>query len=236
MGISLSAAVVGRQARVLHILRSLQAGDRLNPDQLAVRFNVCKRTIFRDLKLLRNSGVNVMLEQDQYFLAPDDELIPAPSFSEEQLVTLTFAAHLSVLRILPDSAEVLRQTVEMLLVRSPHPLRHALNRLLDACHFLPQHDMPPTGWRVVTRLFEAIRRRRQLQLTLRIFADDGDCLVTHFALFRIEVSMNHWTLIGFSSALRDICSFNLRDIINAELTDISYSVPREFQQKSPPFC
>ncbi|MBM4090387.1 MAG: HTH domain-containing protein, partial [Planctomycetes bacterium] len=71
------AAVPGRQTRMLKILSRLQAGGGLNATQLADQLEVCRRTIFRDLSLMREAGVSVYYDgvTDCYRLSPNGDLM-----------------------------------------------------------------------------------------------------------------------------------------------------------------
>ncbi len=48
----------GRLKRVLQLMRALQSGPPSTPDELALRFGVSRRTVFRDLELLTEAGIS----------------------------------------------------------------------------------------------------------------------------------------------------------------------------------
>ena len=93
-------AMIQRQARALRIVTCLQSGPGFSANELARQVNVSRRTIFRDLRLIRAAGVNVFYDKDDeaYRLAaPSPRLVP-PGFREEDLAQLVVATQLSPLQ------------------------------------------------------------------------------------------------------------------------------------------
>jgi len=52
-----------RLSRIIHLLTLLQSGVRVTPGDLATRLNVSKRTVYRDLEVLRDAGVDITYQR-----------------------------------------------------------------------------------------------------------------------------------------------------------------------------
>ena len=91
------SSVPGRHVRMLQILGHLQSGGGLNADELAGQLDVCRRTIFRDLSLMREAGIEIYFDEnmDCYRLPPQRDLVVMPTLEHEELTTLIAAVHLS---------------------------------------------------------------------------------------------------------------------------------------------
>ena len=76
--------VMARHARVLKILTCLQSGPGFNARQLADHLKVSRRTVFRDLSIIRDSGVVVFFDSiaDAYRIHPGSQ--PEPLRLDEE--------------------------------------------------------------------------------------------------------------------------------------------------------
>ena len=73
--------VPARHARMLRILCQLQSGSGLNAEDLADQLGVCRRTVFRDLNMMRQAGVDFYFDEklDCYRLIPQEGLVATPA-------------------------------------------------------------------------------------------------------------------------------------------------------------
>ena len=124
-----------RHVRLLRMLSHLQSGDGFNVGELADQLGICRRTVFRDLSVLREAGFRVQFDgaMDSYRLADRRDVVVAPVLDPEELTTLVAAAHLSVLRSLPECRDVLRRSTNKLLGGLPDRVRHDALRLTNSC-------------------------------------------------------------------------------------------------------
>jgi predicted DNA-binding transcriptional regulator YafY len=223
--------VLGRHARVLQILRHLQSGCGCNVAQLAGRLDVCRRTIFRDLHLLRDAGVELIYDEMQatYRLAPRGDLLVTPELDPDELTTLVTAVHLSMLQGIPACRDVLRQTTDKLLALSPFHVRHNVTCLAGSCSVdTPSDDYSPRTSRIVHQILQALRQRRSLQIRLCPSHPEGP-LGTMLATYQVVVTANAWQATGRSSYHRDVRTFDPREIVQAEMTDEVYAIPRDYR-------
>jgi len=227
------AAVPGRQTRMLKILSRLQAGGGLNATQLADQLEVCRRTIFRDLSLMREAGVSVYYDgvTDCYRLSPNGDLMVAPTLESHELTTLVAALHFSVLQVVPGCSEILRQSTAKLLSQSSRDMKHSVARLVDSCSVRGLEDYPLQATHVVHRVLQAIGLRRALQIAV---GEPGAAkpLRTRLCPYEIIATPESWEVVGRSSHHRDVRTFDPRDIREAELTDEVYAIPRRFKSRS----
>ena len=221
-----------RQARVLRILSHLQSGDGLNANQLARQMDVCRRTIFRDLSLMREAGVDVYFDDDMdcYRLSACNDLVVTPTFELTELTTLVAAVHFSVLQGLPTYSDMLRRSTAKLLSRSPHDVRHSVSRLVNSCSVRTPPDYPVRAVHAVHHVLQAIRQRRTLQLKL---GGSHRCksLDTRLSPYEMIATSETWEVTGRSSYHHEIRTFDSRNIEQADITDEIYAIPRGFQSR-----
>jgi predicted DNA-binding transcriptional regulator YafY len=216
---------------VLRILRQLQTGSGLNAAELADQLDVCRRTVFRDLGLLRDAGIAFYFDATTrcYRLAQRDDLLVAPELDVDELTTLIAAVRLSMLQGVPNCRSVLRQTTNKLLAQSPFPVRHGVTLLAGSCFIdTPADCYTPHTTRVLHQVLQALRQRKWLHLHLSGSHPEAP-LQTRLAIYQLLVDARAWHVTGRSSYHRDVRTFDVRDIAQAELGDEAYAIPRIYR-------
>lgn len=222
-----SKAVIGRQQRVLRILERLRAGDTVRPGDLAQQWQVSRRTVFRDLDLLRDAGIPVQFDQKKSSYCVASDVADTPPLGLDELTVLVAAVHFSILQHLPTFHERLDRTLAKLLSRSPYQVRQSVSRLTRACVVGTFED----GGRVnvghmVTRILEAIGQRRELQVA--IVSRRDEVVHTRFSPYQMIAAPDAWHVVGRSTFHHAIRIFDPRQFIRAEMTDHTFAIPREY--------
>ena len=82
---------LNRLSRLTAILTYLQSKIMVNSTELSVRFNVSKRTIYRDIKSLMDSGVPIYAEEGKGYKLVDGFNLPPIMFSDDEAQALITA-------------------------------------------------------------------------------------------------------------------------------------------------
>lgn len=220
-----------RHARILRILSQLQAGAGLNATELACELNVSRRTVFRDLNMMRSAGVKLYYDDqlDCYRLSPQENLMATPALDHDELTILVAAVHLSVLRNLPDCHGFLRQSINKLLAGLPDRAQHHLARVIKSCSVRDAEDVADVKTvSVIQRILSAISQRKILRVTV-FEPESGSEVVTHFAPYRIIAAADSWRVLGRSSHHRGVRTFDPRHMTQPEVIDEIYAIPPQFQ-------
>ncbi len=200
--------------RILGILLVLQSQRAASARQLAERFGVSSRTIYRDLRTMSLLGIPVYAERGRkggvrllegYFLPP-------LMFSREEVTALLLGLLLlRSLRAVPFEAEA-DSASHKLLAALPEHLRALLahlerilgieRRFTDIFH--PEPDAPPEGVdrrgesAIVTRFLHALLDHRAIRLSYRspYRAAPSDSVIQPLGLFW---DRDRWYLVSASS-------------------------------------
>ena len=85
---------LSRIRRLLNLIGMLQAGRGYNAEALAQACEVSRRTIFRDLDALRQSGVSLEYDEDQQrYYIPEAFFLPPTNFTPEEALALIVLCH-----------------------------------------------------------------------------------------------------------------------------------------------
>lgn len=85
---------VNRLSRLTAILIQLQTKRIITSTELAQKFQVSKRTIYRDIKALENAGVPILTEEGKGYTLMDGYRIPPVMFTEKEANALILAEQL----------------------------------------------------------------------------------------------------------------------------------------------
>ena len=85
---------INRLSRLTAILIQLQTKRIVTASELANKFNISKRTIYRDLKALEHSGVPILTEEGKGYTLMEGYKVPPVMFTEKQANALILAEQL----------------------------------------------------------------------------------------------------------------------------------------------
>lgn len=83
-----------RLSRLTAILIQMQAKRIITASELSQKFKVSKRTIYRDIRALENSGVPILTEEGKGYTLMDGYKVPPIMFTEKQANALILAEQL----------------------------------------------------------------------------------------------------------------------------------------------
>ncbi|MBI1345152.1 WYL domain-containing protein [bacterium] len=219
-----------RLRRLLHLVSLLQSGLPLNPDALAERLSISRRTVFRDLQELNSAGLTVLYDdQRQGYFLPVPWRLPVEKLTVSEAVSLLLicqemgraeggmpfhaaaqSAALKISRSLPvDLQEFAQDAVDAMAIRL-----EPTNPLASSAECFEQLQEAWMQRRPVRIAYESASERREISTILNPY--------------RLFFSRRSWYVIGRSSADRAIRVYNIGRIINLQMLDSSYRIPKGF--------
>ena len=83
-----------RISRLVQLISLLQAGKGQNADALSTLCGVSRRTLFRDLDLLRQAGVPVVFDDDQgWYRLEHSYFLPPTTFTAEEALAMLLVCY-----------------------------------------------------------------------------------------------------------------------------------------------
>ena len=215
--------------RLLNLIGLLQAGKGFNVEGLALECGVSKRTIFRDLDLLRASNVPLSFDEErQQYRMAGSVFLPATNFTPDEALALIVLCHelgdragLPFLHSACSAALKLESTL-------PGRLRDQLREIAPALHIQHEPSNPLEGKRpVYEQLVEALAKRRCVRIRYGSLHDRRE-IRTRLRPYRLFFSRRSWYVVGRSSLHRATRTFNLGRVAEIESLDESYVIPHGF--------
>jgi len=206
----------------------LQVGRGYNAEALAQACEVSRRTIFRDLDALRQSGVPLRYDERlQRYHIPETYFLPPTNFTpQEALALIVLCEDLGGHEELPFFGPAHSAALKL---ASALPAR-LRERVRTTGHAVTVR-LPPTNpldaqRPVYEQLLEAISERRSVRIRYRGPTEDE--ISTRLHPYHLLFSRRSWYAIGRSSLHRATRTFNVGRIRRLEILDDPYEIPRGF--------
>lgn len=213
----------------MKLLGLLQAGRGYNVNALAQACKVTRRTIFRDLDILRQSGIPLKFEElEQCYRVPRTYYLPPTNLTPEEALALIVLCHeLGGSPKYPFFAPA-RSAALKLESSLPRGLRQKLQSVAGAVQIRPAPANPLDDHQpVYDQLLQAIAGRHCVRIHYQSLTE-WEQICTRLSPYRLLFSQRSWYVIGRSSLHRMVRTFNLGRIRRIEPLEEGFSVPRGF--------
>jgi predicted DNA-binding transcriptional regulator YafY len=222
---------MNRVDRLLAIVLELQAKKHLRGEDLAATFEVSKRTIYRDILALAESGVPIVAIPGQGYSLMEGYFLPPLSFSADEAIMLLLGADLmrqnmdAQYQVAAQSAE---RKIEAVLSED---LRSEVEYLENSIQFISGAGTIRPD--LLATLRRAIIQRRTIHFTYQTrFTRDGGSEMTArdadpYKLIHIS---GVWYVVAYCHLRHDIRNFRLDRIVGKlDVCDKTFSRPADFR-------
>ncbi len=220
---------LSRTSRLIQLIGLLQTGKGLNATDLADACGVSRRTIFRDLDILRQAGVPLIFDNRLgLYRIPGIYYLPPTNFTaDEALAVVVLCRDLGRESRVPfyGAAQAAALKLESSL---PGPLREQLRETAGTVQIRMQPSSLLDGQRsYYVQLIHCIARRRAVRIHYESFSEDTE-IVTKLSPYQLLFSRHSWYAIGRSSLHREARTFNVSRIRSLEPLEDVFEIPRAF--------
>ncbi|MEM1060761.1 MAG: transcriptional regulator [Planctomycetota bacterium] len=220
-----------RVHRLLAVTEYLQSGRAFTARDLAEFCGVTKRTIFRDIALLREAGLQVVNDQARGgFHLTGPMLLPSTEFTlAEALALLVLCGGLDGdPAVAGPFAATARTAARKLLNGLPGKIRDDVGELSSRIESAGTQLTPTDeAGKAYAAVEEAMRTGRKVRIRYDSFTD-GKVIQTLLSPYRVIFFRRAWYVIGRSSVHRQNRTFHLGRVVGTEPTDDAFTVPPRF--------
>ena len=223
-------ASVSKIRRLLKLIERLQSGGICNSKDLAEFCGVSRRTIFRDLRMLQDSGLPVLYDEERqgYWMTTSSFLPPTDLTLAETLALIILARSLGRQEGGLPFFQAARDASLKLVSNLPGNLQSEIGELVDAVDVrLSRHHPLDQAQPYHELLMRALTTRRSVRLRYHSLFEQKE-LRTLFSPYRLFFARRSWYAIGRSSVHRAVRTLHLGRIIDAEITEDAYEIPPRF--------
>ena len=207
----------------------LEQGGTYNADHLAKVHEVSRRTIFRDLETLRDAGVKLKYNRraESYSLAEPVPMSVGDLSTDEAVALVTLANQLGDERHVPFFTAA-GKAARKLSSSLPRKARKQLEDVANAVTIVPQGVAVLESKReLFGKLLDARRLRRVLQMEYASLTE-WETIRTKLRPYQLMYCRHSWYIVGRSSVHREVRTFKLARIVDLEMMEEEFSLPRGF--------
>ncbi len=195
-----------RLSRLTAILTQLQTKKLLTASELADKFSVSKRTIYRDIKALEQAGVPVLAEDGKGYTLMDGYRIPPVMFTESQANALITAAQLVLKNKDTSFIKDYTEAIDKIKAVLKYSVKDKANLLSERVQFRQNNNNEKTS-SYLSDLQFALTNFRLAEIKYTNENDENtNREIEPFALYSTQ---ENWLLIAFCRLRKDFRAFRL---------------------------
>lgn len=220
---------VQRVQRMLNLLRYLQAVRGYTAEAMALEEGVSRRTVFRDLDLLKRAGLPVEFDADhRRYVLRGKLVLPPINLNAHEALALLLLCHQARGHAAQPFQEAAASAAIKLESHLPGALRDELRGVADTLTVGVSARGAPLGDDATYHaLVQAASRRRCVRIRYDSVAEG--VIGTRLCPYRLLFSRHAWYAIGRSSLHREVRTFHVGRIRHLEMVDERFDVPRGFR-------
>lgn len=208
--------------RVTAILTQLQSKPIVRAQDLAMKFEVSVRTIYRDVKTLENAGIPIVGEAGSGYSLMDGYKLPPVMFTKEEVLSFITAeklmqkfSHESLGNHYKTAMEKLRSVLR----NSDKNLIQNIENQIDIFDYSPKSDDSIKN--IIPIILESIAEKKQLFLEYQ--SVDGKVSNRTIEAVGIFYEFTYWYIMAFCTLRKDFRQFRVDRILKISKTEISFS-------------
>lgn len=232
-GLTVNMSSASKIRRMLQILEYLQSGRRYHTGQLAEFLGVSKRTVFRDLRILQDSGIQLLYDESEqgYWIPPSTFLPPTDLTVGETLSLLLLGEKLGQSEVGVPFQGAARDAALKLLANLPESIRSHISELSSRLQIsLEPQRAPADSQQHYENVMKAIELRCKVRVRYHSLLEEKtiSTLVSPYEMF---FQNRAWYVVGRSSLHREVRTFQIGRIQSSTLTADNYVIPPRFSLK-----
>lgn len=208
--------------RVAAILTQLQSKPIVRAQDLAEKFEVSVRTIYRDIKTLENAGIPIVGEAGSGYSLMEGYKLPPVMFTKEEVLSFITAEklmHKFSHQSLGNHYQTAMDKLRSVLRSSDKNLIQNIENQIDIFDYSPKPD--DTIKNVIPTILESIAEKKQLFIEYQ--SVDGNVSNRTIEAVGIFYEFTYWYIMAFCTLRKDFRQFRVDRILKIAKTEITFS-------------
>lgn len=204
--------------RVTAILTQLQSKPLVRAQDLAAKFDVSVRTIYRDVKTLENAGIPIVGEAGSGYSLMDGYRLPPVMFTKEEVLSFITAEKLMqkfLHQSLGTHYQSAMEKVRSVLKYSDRNLIHHIEKQIDVYNYHPKTEDHIRN--IIPIILESIAEKKQL--TLEYMTVDSKVSTRTIEVVGVFFEFNYWYIMAFCTLRNDFRQFRVDRILQIFKTE-----------------
>ncbi len=221
---------MNRTDRLLAIVLELQRKGQQRAEDLAVTFEVSKRTLYRDMQALSEAGVPIIAIQKKGYSLAHGYFLPPLRFTTEEALILALGSDFMG-HTFDDqyraAAEAAYRKIDAVL---PDPLRQEVSYLSTNISFFAANPLDEKQRENLRQLRSAMAERRTVHFHYtKKKATSSEATLREVDPYSLARLANDWLLMGYCHLREDLRVFRLGRIDNLKMLERQFQRPADFK-------
>ncbi|GAA4151573.1 YafY family protein [Chryseobacterium ginsenosidimutans] len=198
--------------RVTAILTQLQSKPIVKAKDLAAKFDVSVRTIYRDVKTLENAGIPIIGEAGSGYSLMDGYKLPPVMFTKEEVLSFITAEKLMqkfLHQSLGNHYQTAMEKVRSVLKYSDRNLIQNIEKQIDVYNYHPKTE--DNIQNIIPIILESIAEKKQL--ILEYATVDSKVSMRTIEVVGVFFEFNYWYIMAFCTLRNDFRQFRVDRIL-----------------------
>lgn len=218
---------MNRTDRLLAIVLELQARKWVRAEDLAATFEVSKRTIYRDMLALDESGVPIVSIPGRGYSLVEGYFLPPLTFSTDEAIMLLLGADFVAQNFDAQYRGAAQSASHKIVAVLPEHLRREVEYLQGSIQFIAVNG--PFAPETLQQLRRAIIQRRMVRFRYHARSHGGEPTRREADPYALLHVGNRWILIAYCHLRRDRRHFRLDRMEDVAVLDREFTRPPDFE-------
>jgi predicted DNA-binding transcriptional regulator YafY len=221
---------MNRTDRLLAIVLELQAKKQVRAEDLAETFEVTKRTIYRDMMALDESGVPIVAIPGQGYSLVEGYFLPPLSFSSDEAIMLLLGADFVAQNFDAQYRDAAQSASHKIITVLPDKLRTEVEYLESSIRFIALNG--PFAPETLQLLRRAIIQCRRVGFSYHARSHDGkpsESSVREADPYGLIHIADAWVLVAYCHLRQDMRHFRLDRMEDVAILDTHFTRPPNFK-------
>lgn len=224
---------MNRTDRLLAILLELQRKSNYTAEELAAHFETSKRTIYRDIQALCESGVPVVSQPGVGYSLMDGYFLPPLSFSKDEATMLLLGAQFMEECLDAQYKEAARSAAGKIEAVLPMQMKEDINYFRKHIAFVPIQTLSQSAINsTLVLLRRAVIEGKTVQYRYHTrYPHSGKPYINIRQVnpYKLTHYGNSWYLAGYCHLRNNYRSFKVDRMYEPEILEKTFERPKEFE-------
>lgn len=219
---------MNRIDRLTAILIQLQTKKIVKAEEIADRFEISKRTVYRDIRALEEAGIPIGSEAGIGYFITDGFHLPPVMFTREEAGAMLIASKL-VEKMTDNSIEKTYNSalykIKSVLKSSEKDYLEEIDKSINVFNYYQENDTEyPNDFTI--SILQAISLSKEIEISYCSYSKKEVTKRQIKPYWLCNYSMN-WHLIGFCKLRKDYRDFRIDRIKNVKILEKSFEKPKD---------
>lgn len=223
----MKAQPVNRTDRLLAIVLEIQAKKQVRAEDLAATFEVTKRTIYRDMLALMESGVPLVAIPGQGYSLVEGYFLPPLTFTADEAIMLLLGADLVAQNFDAQYQSAAQSADRKIVAVLPDKLRREVEHLQNSIRFIALNE--PAAPETLPHLRRAIIQSKTVRFRYHARYSETTPDQREADPYGLIYIGGAWMLIAYCHLRRAIRHFRLDRMEALQVLDQTFTRPPDFK-------